>query len=69
MKIDPKERQINKEEMFLDKNKAKAWRDYITNHYLKALFAYDVEKAKAYKAILNDIKVLCESTWTTIKFE
>ena len=58
----PVVREINKEAMFMEFDRAQARWDIIQNHFTKALLDYDVEKAKAYKELLTNVKWLLEST-------
>lgn len=55
-------REINKEAMFMEFDRAQARWDFIQNAFTKALLDYDVEKAKAYKELLTNVKWLLEST-------
>lgn len=55
-------RETNKAAMFMDFDSAQVRWDFIQNHFTKALLDYDVERAKAYKELLSDIKWLLEST-------
>lgn len=52
----PVVREINKEAMFMEFDRAQARWDIIQNHFIKALLDYDVEKAKAYKELLTNVK-------------
>lgn len=67
--FEPVIREINKEAMFMEHDRAQARWDFIQNHFTKALLDYDVEKAKAYKELLSDIKWLVDSTKQDIKFK
>lgn len=58
----PAIREINKEALFMEFDRAQARWDLIQNHFTKALLEYDVEKAKAYKELLTNVKWLLEST-------
>lgn len=62
-------REINKEAMFMEFDRAQARWDVIQNHFTKALLDYDVEKAKAYKELLTNVKWLLESTKMDKKFK
>ena len=64
-----KVRVIKKAEMFADKRTAQAWRDFIQNHFTRALLNYDVDNAKAINSVLVDIKLLAENAKANIKFE
>ena len=67
--FEPVIREINKEAMFMEQDRAQARWDFIQNHFTKALLEYDVDKAKAYKELLSDIKWLVDSTKLNIKFK
>lgn len=64
----PATREVNKEAMFMEFDRAQARWDMIQNHFTRALLDYDVEKAKAYKELLANVKWLLESTKIDKKF-
>lgn len=66
---EPVEREIKKKIMFADMNIAQARFDFVQNFFTRALLSYDTEKAKAYKALLSDIKSLAENANEWNKFK
>ncbi|HPC34075.1 MAG TPA: hypothetical protein PLP73_00285 [Candidatus Absconditabacterales bacterium] len=69
IKFIPEKREIKKEEMFADRGSATARRDFIHNYFVKSLLEYDTEKAKAYQALLSDIKRLAENAKSSIRLK
>lgn len=67
--FEPKEREIDKNLMFSDNILAQSWRDFIQNYFTRSLLSYDVDKAKAYKELLSDIKSLARTSKNNIIFK